>query len=853
TTADEPTVVFYVDDVETASSTVSGGTAGFATAGLPAGDHTITANTGDDPNHTSNTASLSFHVNKNTPTPSLTSSPDPSTYGQSVHVETVLSPETFNQYDAALVSDPIPVLPPSGTVTFFDGATSIGSGTLADGTASIDTSALTAGTHDLSSTYPGDANYTDAAGEDTHTVDKDRPTQGLAASTGSSSVYGQPVTFTATLPDPNDGCGEVLREVCAFAPISPTSVTGSVEFFVNGVTQGSTALVGGVATFTTRSMSVGGHEIAATYGGDANNEARTTTIGFTVVKNTPTTATVTSPNPSDAGQSVAIDSTVTPETFPAGTSTGLVNPTAPSPPTGTVQFLDGASPIGSSALSAGGSAGTTTSSLANGAHTITGAYSGDGNYEASQGGVEHDVGKAATATVVTSNHNPSAPGQAVTFTGTVTPSDPEAGAPTGTVTFLDGSTVLGAATVNGSGVATLVTSALVTGHHTVTAVYAGDATFNGSTSSPVDQVVQGAGTSTALASSRNPSTMFRPLTLTATVTGLGGSAVGTVTFLDGTAAIGTGNVNGAGVATMVTKTLSLGDHVLTARFDGTSGFAPSTSAALVQNIGLGYLITTSDGQVVPFGTGKDFDLKGVLGLGLGSGEVAAKSLAKGAKLNAPIVGLATTPTGAGYYLLGGDGGIFTFGDATFYGSTGSLKLNRPVVGMASTPTNLGYWLVASDGGIFTFGDAGFFGSTGGQKINSPIVAITPTPTGLGYWIVAADGGVFAFGDAGFFGSMGDSKVNSPIVGIAASPAGKGYTLVAADGGIFTFGDAGFFGSMGGTRLNSPVIGLVATPTGLGYWLLAADGGVFSFGDAPFLGSGGATSFGGKPVVGFGYA
>jgi ribosomal protein L24E len=75
-----------------------------------------------------------------------------------------------------------------------------------------------------------------------------------------------------------------------------------------------------------------------------------------------------------------------------------------------------------------------------------------------------------------------------------------------------------------------------------------------------------------------------------------------------------------------------------------------------------------------------------------------------------VVGMASTPDGRGYWLVASDGGIFTFGDAHFYGSTGATRLNRPVVGMASTPDGRGYWLVASDGGIFTFGDAHFYGS-----------------------------------------------------------------------------------------------------------------------------------------------
>jgi hypothetical protein len=79
-------------------------------------------------------------------------------------------------------------------------------------------------------------------------------------------------------------------------------------------------------------------------------------------------------------------------------------------------------------------------------------------------------------------------------------------------------------------------------------------------------------------------------------------------------------------------------------------------------------------------------------------------------LSAPVVGMAATPDGRGYWLVSSDGGVFTFGDAAFHGSTGGVTLDEPVVGMAATPSAAGYWLVASDGGIFTFGDAGFYGS-----------------------------------------------------------------------------------------------------------------------------------------------
>jgi hypothetical protein len=203
---------------------------------------------------------------------------------------------------------------------------------------------------------------------------------------------------------------------------------------------------------------------------------------------------------------------------------------------------------------------------------------------------------------------------------------------------------------------------------------------------------------------------------------------------------------------------------------------------------------------------------------------------------------------SGYWTVAADGGVFSYGDSGFHGSTGSLHLNAPVVGMAATPSSNGYWLVASDGGIFAFGDAGFFGSMGGQHLNQPIVGMAATADGQGYWLVAADGGIFAFGDAGFRGSMGGSPLNKPIVGMAATGTSNGYYLVASDGGLFSFGDAVFYGSMGGQHLNKPVVGMAALPGGSGYRLVASDGGIFSFGGAAFYGSAGSLTLN-QPIVG----
>jgi SpoIID/LytB domain protein len=189
----------------------------------------------------------------------------------------------------------------------------------------------------------------------------------------------------------------------------------------------------------------------------------------------------------------------------------------------------------------------------------------------------------------------------------------------------------------------------------------------------------------------------------------------------------------------------------------------------------------------------------------------------------------------GYWVNATDGGVFSFGNAQFHGSTGGMVLNKPVVGMAATHDAGGYWEVASDGGVFSFGDAQFLGSTGSIVLNKPMVGMAVTPNGGGYWLVASDGGIFAYGDAQFYGSTGSMVLNQPIIGMVPTHDGGGYWLIASDGGVFAFGDAGFFGSLGGAPPATALVGVAPTPDGGGYWVLGANGSVYPFGDAPQLG------------------
>jgi hypothetical protein len=201
---------------------------------------------------------------------------------------------------------------------------------------------------------------------------------------------------------------------------------------------------------------------------------------------------------------------------------------------------------------------------------------------------------------------------------------------------------------------------------------------------------------------------------------------------------------------------------------------------------------------------------------------------------------APTPT-YGYWLVGSDGGIFTFGSAQFYGSTGSIKLQRPVVGISPTSNKGGYWLVASDGGIFAFGNAGYYGSIPGvglspagsgqpHSLNAPIVAMVPSSDGGGYFMVASDGGVFAFGDARFAGSCpGIGGCSGTAVGVVPDASGNGYWLITQSGSVYAFGDAPFYGAPG--NQGSPVTSAVRTADGGGYWVLLANGAVYAYGDA----------------------
>jgi IPT/TIG domain len=267
---------------------------------------------------------------------------------------------------------------------------------------------------------------------------------------------------------------------------------------------------------------------------------------------------------------------------------------------------------------------------------------------------------------------------------------------------------------------------------------------------------------------------------------------------------------------------------------GTSALSPADRFTYTAPLPAdGYWEAAADGGVFSFGNAPFYGSMG------------------GTHLNAPVVGISVDRSQNGYLEVASDGGIFTFGDAEFHGSMGGTHLDSPIVGMALDPYSGGYWEVAADGGVFSF-DAPFLGSLGGKHLSSPIVGMATSINGS-YWLAAADGTVYYFGAAPNLGSLATSPSN-PVVGITSDPFGgasgpstEGYWLVTADGAVSAFGGALDDGSAAGIPLNKPMVGMTIAG-GAGYMEAAADGGIFTYGTPDFYGSMGGIHLN-APIVG----
>jgi hypothetical protein len=419
-----PGYVTFMDGTNSLSLvTLSNGNATFSTSGLSLGSHSITANYAGHQDFTDASASVKQIVNQDPSTTALASGLNPSIAGQSV------------TYSATVTSQ---FSTPSGTLTFLDGATSLGIANLINGVASFTGLRPTAGTHSITASYNGDNYNLPSTTSLVQTVNKATTVVTLAASSNPASVN-QSVSF---LPLVTSQYG--------------SSVSGTITF-----KQGTKTL----ATLPYRTpyanvfTPAGTYPISAIYSGDSQNLASTTVLNEVIVAPATTnTSVVSSINPTVIGQSV--------------TFTASITSAAGSIPNGeVVTFYDGATATGTGTTAAG-TATLTTSFLSAVPHAIKASYSGDVYFKPSFSTITEVVALAPSITNLTSSPNPSIHGQAVVLTATVTTSAP-VGA-TGSVTFKNGTTTLATVQLVG-GVATFTTKALPAGTLTITAAYNGNA------------------------------------------------------------------------------------------------------------------------------------------------------------------------------------------------------------------------------------------------------------------------------------------------------------------------------------------------------------------------------------------
>ncbi len=289
------------------------------------------------------------------------------------------------------------------------------------------------------------------------------------------------------------------------------------------------------------------------------------------LKEATSTALSVSANPIDAGDSVTLTAEVTDASA-----------------TGTVEFFDGSTSLGTATVTAG-VAELNTDALPSGSRNITATYSGDGTYDPSTSPVVSVLVRTVTSVEVTASTETPAEGDEVTFTATVTGDNP-----TGTVEFFNGTTSLGTATIV-DGEATITVDSLTLGTHAITAEFSGDSSNVGSTSSPSDVAVL-TKTSIEIAASKTSLSEGEEVTFTATI--IGDNPTGIVEFFSATAATDTttgSNLNAAfsttptslgtapvedGEATLTTDSLTAGDSVITAVFSGDSSNSVSTSGPI---------------------------------------------------------------------------------------------------------------------------------------------------------------------------------------------------------------------------------------------------------------------------------
>jgi hypothetical protein len=577
--------------------------------------YTLTAASGGLTGATSN----AFNITAASTTTAITSdSPDPSVVGQAVTVA----------YSVAISG--VGAGTPTGNVTVSDGVNSC-AGTVAAGSCAV--TLTTVGNRTLTASYAGDANFAGSTSTGAaHTVNQASTTTAITSDLPDPSVIGQSYTVSASVAASAPGSGTPTGNVT----VSDGTNTCTITLPATGCTLPSTAP--GTKTLT------------ASYAGDANfaGSASAGTTHTVSQASTTTAITADTPDPSVVGQSYTVSASVAASAPGSGT------------PTGNVTVSDGTNTC-TITLPA---TGCTLPSTAPGTKTLTASYAGDANFAGSTStGTTHTVSQAGTTTAITADTpDPSVVGQAVTATYTVTVSGGGAGTPTGNVTVSDGVDTCTGTVAAGSCAITLTTG----GSRTLTASYAGDANFAGSTSTGTTHTVSQAGTTTAItADTPDPSVVGQSYTVSASVAASApgsGTPTGNVTVSDGT---NTCTITLPATGCTLPSTAP-GTKTLTASYAGDANFAGSTSTGAAHTVNLP---TTFTG---PTATGTGDATASVSGLPAGCGFTLAEFIPLEGHPHSPPAG--SVPNGIAF-----PQGLFNFqiGGACGNGFTTTVTLTYP--------------------------------------------------------------------------------------------------------------------------------------------------------------------------------
>ncbi|WP_413811566.1 Ig-like domain repeat protein [Streptomyces sp. OE57] len=729
----------FGDGTPAVAVSLTGGTAtvGHAYAAPSIAPYAVTAEYGGDLYFTASTGTDTQTVGQAPTTTTVNSTPDPSVPGQ---------PVTFVAHVAPA---PPGAGAPTGTVTFdFGDGTPAVTQPLTNGAATVTHAYpdVSGSPYPVTATYNGDTNFTTSSGTDTQTVEQAGTATAVTAAPG-PSVVGRPVTVTATVTAVPPGVG---------------TPSGTVTFdFGDGTPTVTAPLADGTATtgHTYTDTSGSPYTITATYDGDTDFTTSTGTDLQSVGQSSTATAVSSTPDPSAVGEPVTVTATVTAVSPGAGTPTGTVTfDFGDGTPTVTVPLTDDTAATSHAYTGASGSP-----------YAITATYNGDTNFLTSPGTGSQTVQPAATATAVTTAPDPSAVGDPVTFTATVTAVPPGAGTPTGTVTFDpgDGTPPLTSPLSGDTATATYTYTDIAGSPYTVTAAYNGDTDYTASSGTDT-QTVEPAATATALASVPDPSSVGQSTTFIAKVTPDtpgAGSPTGTVTFefSDSTPPVTT-PVTGGTATVAHTNPESATSYTVAAAYSGDTNFLTSSAAdthQVVQGVSTTVLTTSPSPSV----TGETVTF---------TAAVAAVPPASG------------TPTGTV---------TFDFGD-------GTAPIALPLTGGSAT-TDHAYTTAVGSPYTVTAGydgDANFVASVGTRlhtvdpaatsttitatpdpTVTGELVTVTVVPTGPGAGTPTGPVTI-DFGDGAPVVTAELVNGSATVTHAYASTAGSPYTIAAEYGG-----------------------------------------------------------------------